>query len=136
MEPVGTLMSETVLSCPKCEEALQINVYTVLSTDDQTYAFEWINAGKINTLQCGVCGFKGFVPVPFMFADRPHQLYCVYFPYSKLEDPFFYQLFDKDGYLRDMELFQGIQLDCSPHVVFSMQELMLYVHFRKRLLQE
>jgi hypothetical protein len=130
------------VNCPKCNHAQNVIVWNSLNVQSSPEAKpEFLNS-KINVFECEGCKSKANLVVPFMYHDMELQLCVQYHPSESLDKEETLELYKPDG-SSAADLFGPLQPSAEvlekakymlyPHVVFSMQEALLYVMFRERL---
>jgi len=91
--------------------------------------------GEINVFKCDVCGEKASVGVPLLYHDMVREFCVQYYPPESLKDSSFYDGFDSEGHVLEIEMLEIPEETGSyithPHVVFSLSEMIHYVLFRE-----
>lgn len=125
--------------CPWCKHKQTVTVWesinVTLDPDLRVKLFE----GKINVFKCDSCGKETFISIPLMYHDMTKKFCVQYYPPEYLEIEEFYENFDPKGHF----LFEGIpkkileigEYIMKPHIVFSIEEMILYIIFRETLYQ-
>ncbi len=140
---------EELAPCPQCGAEQTVTLHhsidTVETPELKTALFE----RRINTHQCSACGCQAPVEMDLFYHD-PEQGYLVYyFPYEYFEDENEEEVadalahFENDGSLAiELSHEEGEEGQNTPpylktpHVVFSMEELLRYVAFRDLLFDQ
>lgn len=129
------------ISCPSCGKNQKVTVWLTINVTADTSLRECLFNGEINLFQCSNCEFKGFLPVPLLYHDMQRNFCVQYFPYESINGKDFLEQFTKDGQIIEPKFAHPIpQIQrqrsgylLKPHIVFDLNEMIRYVHFREKL---
>jgi CpXC protein len=126
------------LGCPQCSTLQKITLWKVLDGIQDHDGKQHLLAGLINLFDCKTCEYRAYLSCSFLYHDLKNDVVVLYIPFSFLEDDaFLAENFTRDGKTKiDLSFLKnspGSNGPSYPHVVFTMIELVEYVHFRDRL---
>ena len=126
---------------PSCGKNQKVTVWSTINITADPSLREYLFNGEINLFQCVNCEFKGFLPVPLLYHDMKRKFCVQYFPYESIKEKDFLGQFTKDGQIIEPDFARPIpQIQrqrsgylLKPHIVFDLNEMIRYVHFREKL---
>lgn len=132
-----SIVEEKLLDCPKCNHQQNVKVWSSLNVSLNPEGRNYLFEGKINQFLCEECGYKTYIPVPFLYHDLDRKFAVHYFPPESMKKVDFLNQFDTNG---RMIVTEDLGFEIPEHmldvqVVFSMNELTSYVIFRELLLE-
>lgn len=125
------------LGCPQCSTSQQITLWKILDGASEPEEKKNLLAGRINLFICKKCDYQSYLSCSFLYHDMATQVVALCIPFDFLDDTeFLASNFTPDGktkidlsFLKDPSGTNGH----DPHIVFTMIELVEYVHFRELL---
>ncbi len=126
-----------LLACPECGAESAFDVWQSINTAEEPGARDDLLNSKINIFECPKCGTKSLVPSSLLYHDPDRKIIAQYYPPESLKEKNFLDQFDFEGRIT-LPLSEK-QQETLPeylkniHVVFTMQELILYIRFREEL---
>lgn len=128
-----TRIQDAEVVCPKCSTKQEAKIWQSINLSVDPEAKQKLFNGEVNRFECPKCGEIAYMDVPFMYHDMENEFVVQFFPPSVIQDKTFLKQFTPQGKLK-MDM--GIEGYFSePHIVFSMQELVMYIIFRDKLAQ-
>ena len=125
------------LQCPHCGNEQETMVYDSINVTVDPELKTKLLAAEINMFDCAKCGKKSFINTSLLYHDMSQQFCVQYFPAESLENPDFFNPFNADGSLSDMDIPDAIAESSAyiakPHIVFDISEMINYVIFRDGL---
>ncbi len=131
------------LECPNCGLAQTAIVWDSLNADVNPEAREALFEGKINVFVYETCGHQARLDAPLLYHDTVRRFVVQYYPFEMIMDGEFLERFDADGTVRSFASAVRVGLPpaaeaamaymAHPHVVFDMNELIRYIHFREEV---
>jgi|GEM_PF-470581 len=128
--------SKLDIPCPTCNTMVSVEVWHSLNAQIDPEAKGDLLQGKINTFQCGSCGYRALLPAEFLYHDMENKFCVQLIPFVAMNNNRTLDRFTNDGQL-DMSFnlapvninnyFQNIR------IVFGMEELIHYIIFRDKL---
>ena len=73
-------MPKIQTSCPNCNQPVVAEIFQVVDVKQDPRLKELLLAGRLNFIQCQVCGFQGQLPVPLVFHDGEKELLLTFTP--------------------------------------------------------
>lgn len=70
----------TTISCPACNQPFSAIVEQILDTNIDPTVKERLLSGRVNSIVCPHCGYRGMVGTPLFYHDAPKQLAVFYIP--------------------------------------------------------
>jgi hypothetical protein len=129
------------LECPNCGLAQTAIVWDSLNANVNPEAREALFEGKINVFVCEACGHQARLDAPLLYHDMVRRFVVQYYSFEMIMDGEFLERFDADGTVRSFANAARIGLPpdaaaamaymAHPHLVFDMNELIRYIHFRE-----
>jgi endogenous inhibitor of DNA gyrase (YacG/DUF329 family) len=126
-----------LLACPECGAESAFDVWHSINTAEEPQAREDLLNGKMNVFECPKCGTNSIVPSSLLYHDPNRRIIAQYYPSESMKEKNFFDQFDPEG--RITLPVSEKQKENMPeylnniHVVFSIQELVLYIQFREEL---
>ena len=126
------------LGCPQCNAPKKITLWKVLDGVQDRDGKRDLLAGLINLFDCERCKYRSYLSCSFLYHDLENNVIVLCVPLGFLDDDsFLAENFTPDGKTKlDLSSLTHPGSPASPvcpHVVFTMIELVEYVHFRDRL---
>jgi predicted RNA-binding Zn-ribbon protein involved in translation (DUF1610 family) len=130
------------IECPECGETQEVTVWDSINVDLDPALREKLFAADINQYHCSSCGYEMFLDAPLLYHDMTRQFFVQYHPSSSFDDPDnAFRRYDVTG---DLDLTSSLDMKMHaektgkyyltmPHVVFDMNEMILYILFREFL---
>jgi hypothetical protein len=135
MGKVGTTMSKIEthrLACPQCGQQQDVAIWDSLNVTLEPVLRKKLFSGEINIFKCTSCQYEAFISHSLLYHDMQRE-YCVqYYPPEVLKKDEFLTIFTKDGKL-DLQGIFGRHYLNEPHIVFNINEMILYIEFRDRI---
>lgn len=129
----------TDLECPQCTHMQTTLLWKSLNVQVSPEALDDFRMGRINLFECEQCDFRGRVPIQFMYHDMSRRFAVLLIPYETSEEETTLRMFDPHGNLVYPKEVLGIveqtggSYIAQPHIVLSMEEMLVYVRFREAL---
>jgi hypothetical protein len=126
-----------MLSCPQCSAESPYDVWQSINTSQEPQMREQLLEGKINIFDCPNCKTKSIIPASLLYHDPDRKIIAQYYPSESMKEENFFSQFDPEG--RITLPISDTQKENLPdylsniHIVFTLQELVLYVRFREEL---
>jgi DNA-directed RNA polymerase subunit RPC12/RpoP len=130
-----SIVNPESIECPKCRKSTETRIWHSLNVELNPEAKKELLEGRLNAYKCAHCGHEAIIGAPLLYHDMGKKFAVQYYPPPALDDPSFYDQFTADGRPR-IDLPEGAgdgKYLKNPHLVFSMQDLVIYVVFRDRL---
>lgn len=139
-DPGASARSIVDMECPSCgEPGSHVAWWTIDAANDRA-ARTMLFSGRLNFFRCTACEHSWLYTTDVLYYDEVREFAAQFLPYPRLADPDVRMRFTPSGklYLLADELFDGEvpEYAQTPHVVFSMNELVRYVRFREELADE
>ena len=138
---------EELAPCPKCGAEQTVLLHHTIDVQENPELKDALFAGQINNHQCSACGCQAPVEMDLFYHDPQKGFLAYYFPFDYFDDEDEDAVgdalahFDDDGSLaieinQEEEDAETPDYMKSPHLVFSMEELLRYVAFRDLLAEQ
>jgi hypothetical protein len=125
------------LGCPQCSTSQQTTLWKILDGAADPAEKQNLLAGQINFFICKNCGYQSYLSCSFLYHDMANQVVALCIPFDFLDDAeFLAGNFTPEGKTKiDLSFLKNPAGTDGPdpHIVFTMIELVEYVHFRERL---
>jgi len=131
-----SMMSHHEIECPECGKSQKVDVWRSINVDLDASLRDRLIAGEINQFRCSSCGYEAFLDVSFLYHDMTREFCVYYLSPSSFDDPENeFQEFDVAGRTDVGELAEkmGASYLTTPHIVFDLNEMILYILFREFL---
>jgi hypothetical protein len=123
------------INCPKCETSHNVQIWQTVNVTNDPDLKKKLLDGEINIFKCDSCDFESYIPIPLLYHDMELK-YCVQLvPFDIAVEDDFLQNYDSEAQLTGVmsQMKQFTPYLAKPHIVFNMQELILYILFRDKL---
>ncbi|MFP4475130.1 MAG: CpXC domain-containing protein [Desulfatibacillaceae bacterium] len=132
-----SVTNSTEIECPECKSRQKVEYWDSINVTTNPELRDKLFQAKLNRFVCSECQYEAFLNVPLLYNDMEKRFCAHFFPRDILDQQEFYEHFTVEG-RHPEENFPKEALDAvpyllSPHLVFSMDELLCYVIFRERL---
>jgi len=135
-------MSKAKLQCPDCDNEQLAEFWKSINVDLDPELKDRLFRGEINHIKCKQCDNEAFINIPLLYHDMTKQFMVQYYPSGMLDDCSNFEDFNAQGKLQinlgglmnGLKKGTGAYLE-EPHVVFSMNEMVLYIIFRELLFE-
>jgi hypothetical protein len=124
------------VQCPKCKGKSMTTIWQAINIPLSPDGKEALLKGEINIFRCPHCGDEEFLDTGLLYHDMEKNFCVKYLPVGELDDvEGLKTTFNEDGKLKIDPAVMGEAPDYfkNTHVVFSMEELRIYVIFRDKL---
>ncbi|MBS1936697.1 MAG: hypothetical protein JSS84_02655 [Bacteroidetes bacterium] len=123
------------IPCPFCSHEQQTTVWSSVNSRDEK-AMKLLRAMLINRFQCEACGKEAFMEADLLYHDMERKFLIQYVSQESMKNPKFYRNITKQGTMI-LDPISSTIMDKTggehfrtPHYVFSLGELVLYLSFR------
>jgi hypothetical protein len=119
------------VTCPQCTTEHRVHVWTLVDSSDQETTNELL-AQHVNVFACPHCNCMALLDVSLTYLDRGLGYGVHYLCKRDMERDGFYANMSKQGRFI-LHPAKGTDGELTEiHIVFSMRELVTYIHFRSR----
>lgn len=101
---------------------------------------EQLLKGKINIFECPKCGTTSMIPASILYHDPDRKIIAQYYPPESMKEDNFFSQFDTEGRITlpiaEKQKENLPEYLTNIHIVFTIQELILYIRFREKLFMD
>ena len=133
-------MAKEVILCPACGFKQELEVYQSINANISPELVGRLFEGEINVFNCASCGHRALVNQPLLFNDMRIEQKIQYFPVDWLNENIDSVCEQYRGLMGELEKFRsdfGFMAksfrEMSLHVVFSLDEMVAQIKFRRHL---
>jgi hypothetical protein len=128
------------MTCPQCGHIQNVDIWSALNISRNPELRHRLFKADINVFRCETCDHKALINVPLLYHDMRRQ-YCVqYYPKDFLDNEDFLSQFTQDGKMDLSATPIAPEAEAhyltKPHIVFSLNEMILYIEFRDKVFDQ
>jgi hypothetical protein len=140
----GNIMSDKqwiTVECPECHHSQEVELWSSLNVQISPEAKTDFLEEKINLFNCDNCGEVASLAASFAYHDMELKMYVQLHPPQNIDEQIL-RMYKADGsssidglgpLKSNRDILASTEYMRHPHIVFSMQEAILYVQFRENL---